>query len=128
MSDERSKSGCLLGCIGAVIGGWMGYEAFFWIAKQGFYALPLPGALLGIGCGLLARKRLMPRAVLCGVAAVALGLYVEWRFEPFIADKSLGYFVSHIHLLRPYTLLMVALGGVFGFWFALGLKGKRKTE
>src|SRR3989442_281727 len=104
MSDENPKTGWPLGCLGAVLGGWLGYLAFFWIARQGFYALPVPGAVLGIGCGLLARNKLVPLAVLCGVAALALGLYAEWRFEPFIVDKSLGYFVSHIHQLRPYTL------------------------
>ena len=126
MSDERFKAGWLLGCLGAVIGGWLGYLAFFWIAGQGFYALAIPGAVLGIGCGLLARNRLVPLAVLCGLAALVLGLFAEWRFRPFIADNSLGYFVSHIHELKPYTLLMIGLGGVFGFWFALGLKGKSK--
>ena len=128
MSDERSTSAWLLGCVGAAIGGWLGYVAFFWIARQGFYALPVPGALLGVGCGLLVRRRLVPLAILCGLAALTLGLYAEWRFAPFIADKSLRYFVSHIHELRPYTLLMIALGTVFGFWFALGVKGKTKTE
>ena len=128
MSEETPKSAWVIGCIGAAIGGWLGYLAFFWIVRQGFYALPVPGALMGIGCGLLARDRLVPLAILCGVAALALGLYAEWRLNPFVADGSLRFFVNHIHQLRPYKLLMVVLGGVFGFWFALGIRGKARTE
>ncbi|NJN05747.1 MAG: hypothetical protein HC814_04360 [Rhodobacteraceae bacterium] len=35
------------GLIGAVLGGVVGWFAFFWIANQGFYMLALPGGLLG---------------------------------------------------------------------------------
>ena len=128
MSDDRLMEGWLLGLVGAAIGGWLGYVGFFWVAGQGFYVLPVPGALLGIGCGLLAQRRIMALAIVCGVAALALGLFTEWRFRPFIADKSLSYFMGHLYQLKPYTLLMAALGGLFGFWFGLGLKGKTKTE
>ena len=34
---------------GAVGGGLVGYFRFLWIARQGFYALVLPGGLLGVG-------------------------------------------------------------------------------
>ena len=128
MSEEPSMESWLLGLVGAAIGGWLGYLAFFWIASQGFYALPVPGAVLGIGCGLLAQRRIMVLAIICGLAALSLGLFTEWRFRPFIADKSLSYFLGHLYELKPSTLLMIALGGVFGFWFGLGLKGKAKSE
>jgi hypothetical protein len=110
----------VLGVVGAVIGGWLGYLAFFWIATQGFYALVLPGGLLGLGAGLCARRRSVLLAVVCGIAGLALGLYTEWRFEPFVADKSLTYFLGHLQLLRPLTLIMVALGGFVSFRLALG--------
>src|SRR5436190_2811588 len=90
-----------LAALGALAGGVVGYFVFMWIARQGFYALMLPGALLGFGSSLLDKPRSVPRGIACGVAALLLGLLSEWRFAPFIQDASLGYFLSHAHLLRP---------------------------
>ncbi len=100
---------------GALVGGVIGFFAFFWIADQGFYAMILPGGLIGIGAGLV-RNRSLGLAIGCGVAAVALGLFTEWKYMPFRDDKSLGYFLAHVHKLTPLTLLMIAVGGVLGFW------------
>jgi hypothetical protein len=100
---------------GAAVGGTLGYFAFFWFADQGFYGLVVPGGLLGLGAG-FGRARSVPLAVACGIAALLLGLYAEWKFAPFNADDSLGYFVTHIHKLKPLTLLMAGLGGFIGFW------------
>jgi hypothetical protein len=101
---------------GAALGGFLGYLAFGWVYDQGFYALVLPGGLLGIGAG-LARNRSVAVAILCGLCAIGLGLFTEWRFRPWRADESLGYFLVHVHELTPVTLGMVVLGGVLGFWF-----------
>ena len=54
--------------------------------------------------------------VVAAFAALLLGLYTEWKFAPFKADDSLGYFLLHIHKLKPLTLLMIALGCFVGFW------------
>ncbi|CAN5158503.1 hypothetical protein BH10PLA2_BH10PLA2_38440 [soil metagenome] len=105
----------LLAVCGAVVGGTVGYFAFFWISSQGFYALALPGALVGLGAGVAKQKSRM-LAIVCGLAALVLGLIAEWRSAPFIADGSLGYFVTHIHQLKPITLIMIVLGGFLGFW------------
>src|SRR5437867_10522229 len=109
-----------LGLLGAAAGGVVGYLVFLWAAHQGFYALMLPGALIGAGGGLLVKDKSVARAAICGAAALALGLFSEWRFAPFTADQSLSYFISHVHQLSPLTLLMIAIGGVFGFWLSLG--------
>jgi hypothetical protein len=119
-THSRSATTLALGLVGAAIGGWLGYLAFFWIARQGFYALVLPAGLLGLGAGLLARRRSRPLAVLCGSAGLALGLFTEWRFEPFVADKTLPYFLCHLHLLRPLTMIMLALGAFVSYRLALG--------
>lgn len=101
--------------LGAAVGGVLGYVAFFWIARQGFYGVMLPGGLLGLGAGIFkTRSRAVP--VLCGLSALALGLFTEWRFAPFIADESLAYFLSHIHQLKLLTLLMIIVGTLIGFW------------
>jgi hypothetical protein len=111
-----------IGLVGAVVGGVIGHFAFLWIARQGFYAVALPGVLLGIGCGLFVRRRSIPLAVACGALALALGFFSEWRAFPFTADESLGYFLAHLHQLRPVTWIMILLGGGAGGYFALGRK------
>ncbi len=110
----------LRGLAGAVAGGIVGYFAFAWLAGQGFYALMLPGALLGLGCATLLRKSSNVAGILCGLAAVPLGVFCEWSAFPFVADGSLAFFVTHLHDLRPMTMIMLALGAVFAFWLGKG--------
>jgi len=104
-----------LALFGALAGAALGYFAFFWIADQGYYALILPGGLLGLGAGIV-RNRSVVVAVVCGLLATASGVFTEYRFAPFVADNSFPYFVSHVFDLKPVTLLMIAAGGLIGFW------------
>lgn len=126
MSDETKTFNpavsLALGCLGALLGGVVGWFGFFWVAKQGFYALVLPGGALGIGAGALVRHRSVPFSIVCGVAALALGIFTEWKFAPFIKDASLGYFLAHLHQLKPVTLIFIALGGFVGFWMPFRAK------
>jgi len=119
-TQHQQSTSRLFPLLGAALGGLLGYFAFGWLAHQGFYAVALPGALLGAGAGLFLKQRSMALAITCGVAALALGIFSEWRIFPFIADPGFGYFLAHLHLLPPVKLLMLLLGGVFGFWFSLG--------
>jgi hypothetical protein len=109
-----------VGILGAVAGGVLGYFAFLWIASQGFYALALPGGMIGLGGGLLVRSRSPLRAAVCAVLALGTGVFAEWRLAPFSKDASLGYFLTHLHQLQPITLLLIAAGGALGYWLALG--------
>ena len=105
----------LLAIVGAVIGGIVGHLAFEWFRQRGFYAMILPGGLLGIGAaiGKVESKWL---ALVFGVAALGLGLFTEWRFFPASPDESLGHFLRHVTDRGSVTLLMIAAGGVLGFW------------
>ena len=106
----------LLGLVGAVVGGALGFFIFSWLWNRGFYGLMIPGALLGLGCSLLARHFSMARGVLCGVAALGLALFTEWWFQPFDADHSLSYFLTHVKDLTGTTLLMTGIGAIIAFW------------
>jgi len=110
-------TGNLAALSGAALGGTLGYFLFFWITEQGFYGLIIPGALLGIGAGFFKPGGKWV-AVVCGIAALILGAVCEWQFAPFIKDKSFGYFITHLHQLKPVTMFMIALGGVIAFWSA----------
>lgn len=100
---------------GAAVGGLLGYFLFFMLAKQGFYALAVPGAFVGFGAGVVKNNSLAV-AVVSGIAATALGIFTEFHFAPFVADPSLGYFVTHLHQLQPVTWIMIAIGGAIGFY------------
>ena len=106
----------VLGFIGAVTGGVLGYYTFMWIVDQGFYGLMIPGALLGLGCGLLSQHASHIRGVACAAAGCVLGLYSEWKFAPFKADSSFAYLVTHAAELRPLTQIMIVVGAFFAYW------------
>lgn len=118
--DKAQIRNLVVGIVGGVAGGVLGYFVFLWIARQGFYALMLPGGLVGLGGGLFVRDRSPVRAAACGLMALGAGVLAEWGFAPFIKDSSVGYFLIHLHELRPITMLMIAAGGAFGFWLSLG--------
>ena len=119
MTSGQSSAVLLRGLAGAAIGGVAGYFAFLWIARQGFYALAVPPAMLGLGAGLCARGRSTPLLIVCGIAGLALGLFTEWRFAPFSADESLTYFLTHLHKLSGVTWIMLAIGTYLSFRLAI---------
>jgi hypothetical protein len=125
-----SKSGGMTnvvrGLVGAVLGGVAGYFLFGWLIKRGFYAPMLPGALLGLGCGVFVRQRNLPLAILCGIIALALGVFTRWMQDASIYSNDFVQFVLHLNRLSTVTQLLLALGGLCGFWFALGTRGREK--
>ena len=104
----------IIALVGAAAGGTLGFFAFFWIRRQGFYGMILPGGLLGLGAS-VGQVRSIWLAMFLGLAALGLGLFTEWRHAPW-DDDSLSYFLLHVHQLQPITLLMIGAGGLLGFW------------
>lgn len=99
----------------AVLGAVAGYFLFRWLLSEGFYALVLPGAIAGIAAGFAhCRARWVP--VACAAIAIAAGLTAEFLTAPFQVDPSVNYFLAHVFDLRPLTLVLIALGGVIGFY------------
>lgn len=120
MEQENRGANWPLGLLGALIGGVLGYLAFKLLLKGGFYGLAIPGALLGLGCGILSRGHSHALGIVCGVLALALGLFTEWQFFPFIDDDSFGYFLTHVHQLKLWTFVMLAVGTYAGYWLGQG--------
>lgn len=113
----KSKNNLLV-LISAVLGGLLGHFIFFWVADQGFYGLILPGAAVGIGAGFV-KTRSKSLALVCGLLALTAGILTEWRYAPFIKDRSIIYFLTHLFELKPITLVMIAVGSILGFWIPL---------
>lgn len=115
----------LLGLVGAIAGGVLGFYTFGWLLDHGFLGLMIPGAILGLGCSLLARHPSIARGVLCGAAALALSLFADWWFEPFNADASWQFYLSHVMDLGPVRLLMIGIGSFIAYWVGkdAGIRG-----
>jgi hypothetical protein len=123
MMSSRGLINYLLGLIGGAIGGALGYYAFFFMVRQGLYPMVLPGALVGPGCGALLGTKSNAMGIACGVCALLLGFFIEWQFAPFVTDRSLSYFITHIHQLRSMTLILIVIGALLGFAFGRGREG-----
>lgn len=113
---------------GAFAGAVTGYLAFGWLVSQGFYALALPGVLLGLGGSMASKQPSRVLAIVCGLSAAALGLFTEWSQFPFTADKSFGYFLAHLADLRPLTWIMLAVGSAAAAWFVGRGNPPQRTE
>ena len=106
----------VLGFVGAIVGGVVGFYTFGWLLSYGFYGLMIPGAFVGLGCSLAASHPSTTRGILCGLAALGLAIFSEWKFRPFEADQSFSYLVTHLTSLTPVTLLMIGVGAALAFW------------
>src|SRR5262245_36091539 len=112
----------LRGLAGAVIGGALGYFLFGWLRARGVYAHAVPGALIGVGAGMLAGGRSSALGVLSALAAVALTLIAEWIRAPFRDDPSLAFFLTHLPKLdhASIKLVLTGIGAVCAYWFGQG--------
>ena len=112
--------GLIKGYAGAIAGAAFGYFVFGVLLRQGFYALALPGATIGLLCGFLSGIKSVHLAIVCGLLSLGMCLFVEWQNFPFKADDSFSYFLANVMQLKGGTKLLIALGTLFGAWFGLG--------
>ena len=132
-SGQSLATDILFGLVGAFIGAALGYSLVFIIARQGFYAIVLPGALLGLGCGALSGRRSVVLGIVCGVLSLAVSVYTQWRLAPFIKDESFSFYLAHLLDVNRLTQILILIGTAFAFWFGMGREGgawirKRRTE
>lgn len=107
----------LKGVVGAILGAVAGYFLFVQLSSMGLYAFVLPGALIGIGCGWLAKTRSIVLMVVCFFLAIVTSTIGEWRSLHFVADPSLWFFVQHVHESRNgFAIIAIALNAVVAAW------------
>jgi hypothetical protein len=110
----------ILGLVGAVVGGGVGFIIFRWVAGQGFYAPFLLGGLSGLGCMALARHASTARGVVCGMMAVAFELVAEGFVFPFVRDARFAFFFTHLHWLPPIKIVLILFGGLLAGYLGSG--------
>jgi hypothetical protein len=120
LDNKPSALVLLRGCFGAIVGAAAGYLLFRWLITQNFYAIVLPGALLGLGAGLAARRRSLTLGIIAAMAAVVVTLIAEWSEFPFRDDGSLTFFLTHLHDKSPVKLLLMSCGVAIAFWLGQG--------
>ncbi len=113
----------LKGLVGAILGGVIGYFLFVKLSEMGLYAFVLPGALIGIGCGWLAKSRSVILMVVCFLLAIAVATFGEWKSHWFVDDQGnnlgLVYFIQHIHESRNgFAIFAVGLNGIVAAWLS----------
>jgi hypothetical protein len=128
MNAQQRWFGYLRGLAGGIAGGVAGYFLFWLVLRHGYYALALPAALLGLACGFASRMSSNLLGAVCAVAGIGLAVYIEWQRRPFIVDESLAYFVTHLQNVQGMSQFMIALSGVFGFWFGRGGREQAAIE
>ena len=116
-SSAPNYGRAIMGLIG---GGALGCIGFYLMRHLGLYAMIVPGAMIGLGCGAQAGGRSIALGVVAAVVSLALGIVIEWYFFPFIADKSLSYFLQNLSGLTLRAKIMIAAGAFAGFWFGRG--------
>jgi hypothetical protein len=118
----------LLGLVGAALGGVAGFYVYRWILNQGFIGGMIPGALLGLGCSLLARHASLARGVVCGVAGLMLGFFTDWYTN--VTQQTFWEYLLDIKSVNQVILLTIAIGTLIAFWLGkdAGLLGRSRLE
>ena len=101
-----------LACVGAMVGAGVGVWVSNLAWRSGLYAVIVVGILTGFGAILLARRGNWGVALVAGVIGLAGGILAEWWILPMRDDDSLTYFVTHIHQVYPFDLLIIGVGAV----------------
>ena len=105
---------------GTAVGAAVGIAGYWFLVRQGIVLLALVGGCLGLLGGMWSLRRSRAWGIGLAVVGVALTIGVEWRFFPFIADESLGYFLANLHDLSWRTHLSILFAAFFGYHFGQG--------
>jgi hypothetical protein len=111
----------LRGLAGGAVGGFLGYHAFVWLVlNQGLYALVLPGALVGLGCGLASGRKVIALGVLSAVGAFLVSALANWHVlqepSPTFLEQITTLFQPH----RRTTASLILIGVAIAFYFGIG--------
>ena len=129
MDDQKAQlSSVVRGLLGAIVGAVIGAFLFDLLLGYGLYAMIMPGALVGFGASLASRAPSLPVGVFAGLTGLAIGIYMEWKYFPFVDDESLIFFLKNFFQVNMIHIVMIIAGGVAGFIFGKGRESVRLTQ
>jgi len=110
------------GVAGAIVGGIAGYFVFRLLSSRGMFGYAIPGAMVGLGAGLVAGGRSYWLGALCAAAGLCVTIFAEWTVAPFAADQSFQFFVTHLHKLDNLSVkaIITAVGVALAYWLGQG--------
>jgi L-aminopeptidase/D-esterase-like protein len=108
------------GFCGGAVGGGLGYLAFRWMLTQGYYALVLPGALIGMGAGLGSGRRMLSLGLLSAVGALVVGVVADWNSLIAPAPTFLGHVATLLDANRRTPAILILVGVAISFYFGIG--------
>ena len=103
---------------GSVAGVIIGAAGVTVLLKYGLYAIVLPGALVGLGTGLMSRRASWTFAIYSGVVGAVLCLLLHWKY--FRAGTSFFEFLRDLGDLPTDIRLRMAAGVFAAVWFGRG--------
>ena len=106
------------GVAGAVVGGLVGFLLFKLLLNNGLYAGILPGALVGVGYSIAARRRELVPGIICGIAGLIFGFWCDAATNNPPEDL-ISYFQT-FNLVPMANKVMITIGGLAAFWFGRG--------
>jgi hypothetical protein len=110
----------LRGIAGGASGGALGYFVFDWALTQGYYALVLPGSLVGLGCGLASGRKVLALGILSAVGAFAVGVLADWNSLANPSPTILGHLATLLQSNRQMAALLILVSVALSFYFGIG--------
>jgi len=113
--------------LGAAIGAAVGVTAHWLLLRTSLQMAGVAGMGVALGVSAGAQSRNVTWGVVTALLAVALSVVTEWWFRPFVADRSLAYFVAHLSDLPALSLASLAAAAVVGCYLGLGRRQPRTS-
>ena len=108
----------VLGILGGLAGGAIGFFACQWLVDQSLYSVVLPGVLVGLGFAFAARKKHIAFGIISAIMGLVAGLVTEWRV--YSNEPSFFKLVGELKDDSIVTWLMLGVGTVLAFSFGMG--------
>jgi len=120
--DSFPIKNLLLGLAGGIAGGVLGgFICQLLYQNFGIYAAAIPGATLGFGFSMLARKRHIAFAIICGLLGLLAGLLTQWLV--YSDNETFLSLLQELNLenYSMVTFIFIGLGAVIAFSLGHGI-------
>lgn len=107
------------GILGAIVGGLVGFLIYKWLLGYAIYAGILPGALVGVGFSIAARRPILTAGIVCGLVGLIFGFWCDAATNN-PPENLINYFQTFDMVPTVPNKIMIGIGGLLAFWFGKG--------